>query len=113
VVSQALWAGESFANNAKTMRSAASALVSANGDVDDADKFPSSTAVTLTNEVMKDLEDSDVPVPDNIPDGEEMATLQAALDRLNKELPTMGWGFWTEYYANMKESYNEYLYASP
>jgi len=25
----------------------------------------------------------------------------------------MGWGFWTEYYANMKESYNEYLYASP
>ena len=61
---------------------------------------------------MKDL--ADVPIPDDIPDGEEMATLQAALDSLNKELPQMGLGFWTEwYYANMKESYNEYLYASP
>ena len=24
----------------------------------------------------------------------------------------MGWGFWTEYYAKMKEEYNEYLCAS-
>ena len=24
----------------------------------------------------------------------------------------MGWGFWTEYYAMMKEEYNEYLCAS-
>jgi len=23
----------------------------------------------------------------------------------------MGWGFWTEYYASMKEEYNEYLCA--
>ena len=23
----------------------------------------------------------------------------------------MGWGFWTEYYAMMKEEYNEYLCA--
>ena len=31
-----------------------------------------------------------MPIPDDIPDGEEMATLQAALDSLNKELPQMG-----------------------
>ena len=61
-----------------------------------ANRFPSGSAVTLTNEVLTDLEDSDVPVPDDIPDGEEMATLQAALDSLNEELPLMGWGFWTE-----------------
>jgi len=23
----------------------------------------------------------------------------------------MGWGFWTDYYAQMKEEYNEYLCA--
>ena len=84
VVSQALWAGEQFANNAKTMGSAASALVSANGDKDADKKFPSSTAVTLTNGVLTDLKESDVPVPDDIPKGKEMAALQAALDNLNE-----------------------------
>ena len=31
-----------------------------------------------------DLKESDVPVPDDIPKGKEMAALQAALDNLNE-----------------------------
>ena len=82
--SQALWAGEQFANNAKTMGFATVALKSANKDNEADKEFPSSTAVTLTNEVIMNLTASEVPVPDDIPKGEEMATLQAALDNLNE-----------------------------
>ena len=88
-ISKAIEAGTKFAKSAKNVSKAALglALISANRKLRDK-KFPSSTAVTLTNNVMKDL--ADVPIPDDIPDGEEMATLQAALDSLNKELPQMG-----------------------
>ena len=75
------------------MGAATKALVSAN-DADDAnEKFPSGDSVELTNNLIQDLADNDVPIPStgcdspadcDIPDGEEMATLQAALDNLNQ-----------------------------
>ena len=84
---------ETVANNAKTMGFAASALGSANSDKDADDKFPSSTAVELTYDLMDVLADNDVllpstgcdsPVDCDIPDGDEMEALQAALDNLNQ-----------------------------
>ena len=47
------------------------------------DKFPSSDAFSLTKELSEALADNDVPIPDDIPDGHEMAVLQDALDNLN------------------------------
>ena len=37
------------------------------------------------------------------------AALTAAADDLNRQLPTMGTGFWSDYVANNKVSYNPYL----
>ena len=84
---------ETVANNAKTMGFAASALVSANSDKDANDKFPSDDSVELTYDLMDVLADNDVLLPStgcdspadcDIPDGDEMDSLQAALDNLNQ-----------------------------
>jgi len=84
---------EMVANNAKTMGFAASALVSANSDDDANDKFPSDDSVELTYDLMEVLADNDVLLPStgcdspadcDIPDGDEMDSLQAALDNLNQ-----------------------------
>ena len=84
---------ETVANNAKTMGFAASALVSANSDKDANDKFPSDDSVELTYDLMDVLADNDVLLPStgcdspadcDIPDGDEMDALQAALDNLNE-----------------------------
>lgn len=102
---EALFSVEQFANHITGTAIAGIALTKANSE----HKFPNST-VELTEKMLKELERSGVPIArGDIADGEAMATLQTALDNMNTELPKMGWGYWTEYLANMKKSYNPYL----
>ena len=72
-----------FGDKARKMQKAATAVEKANDKDDADDKFPSSDAVSLTKELSEALADNDVPIPDDIPDGHEMAVLQDALDNLN------------------------------
>jgi len=74
-----------FGDKARKTQKAATALIKANGKDDANDEFPSSDAFKLTKKLSDDLADNDVPpIPDDIPDGSEMAVLQDALDNLNE-----------------------------